>query len=559
MGSILLMKFKTEKGKCYAYDAHSREILCISKIVYDVIDDVGILSRQNILEKWGSIYEKEKVFAALDKISEYQKIGVLCEHVPATLKSINRVKYNDKVYDIESFIRSKGHQLLLSVTHQCNLRCKYCCYGEHSQYKGRTHNNQTMSPEIAEKAISNFLERSDFVNAISFYGGEPLLNFSLIEHSISFAKDLASKLGKKPMFLMTTNGTLLTDEIIHYLVQHDVFVHISIDAVKESHDQYRIFKDTNLGSYDTVIRNIDRFIELYPTHRSRGIIITLTSPVQIKEVNEFLKQYSPYFTSITVSEVFEKTDISDSGVNINTASDCSLHSCLKKFDGQYLNQELSNHVPDKKNSSYKPVVNRESFTLKENDWNNILQEWDTFIEHAIADPIKALEEFPLIHRFLLKPYLEFHDRDLERYSLKAFSYACHCFPGFTRLYCNALGDYYLCERVPEIPFYKLGNVTEGFDYKRSIEIMEAFRHIADCGNCVIKYECNFCPSLFDFNNSSRGDISESAFKIKCNTKRFFMKDMIKKYTEIMERNPEIFDNLMYLNNIVAPKVFIVFD
>ncbi|MDR1480320.1 MAG: radical SAM protein [Planctomycetaceae bacterium] len=511
------------------------------------------------MEKWSSIYEKEKIFAALDKISEYQKIGVLCEHVPTTLNRINRVKYDNKVYDIESFIQNKGHQLLLSVTHQCNLRCKYCCYGESIQREGRTHSNQTMSFDIAEKAISSFLGRSEFANAISFYGGEPLLNFPIVKHSILFAKNFASKLDKKPMFLMTTNGTLLTDEIIHYLVQHNVFVHISVDAVKESHDQFRVFKDTNVGSYDTVIRNIDRFIELYPTYRSRGIIITLTSPIQIEKVNEFLIKYSSHFDSITIGEVFEKTKDSDVGVNISAASDCSLHSCLKNFDGQCSDQEPLNNTSDNTNSSHTPVMDRESFSLKEEDWRNIFQEWHTFIQRVMADPIKAREEFPLIHRFLLKPFLEFHNRDLERYNLKSFSYACHCFPGFTRLYCNALGDYYPCERVPEIPFYKLGNVIEGFDYKRSVEIMEAFRRTADCGNCVIKNECNFCPSLFDFSDSSRGNISKSAFEIKCKMKRFSTIDMIKEYTKIMEEQPEVFDNLMYLNDLVDPRVFVVFD
>lgn len=81
---------------------------------------------------------------------------------------------------LSSYLTSKLQSICLQVTQDCNLRCKYCAYSEN--YKNRVHNNKTMSIETAKKAVDFLIHNSsesDIVG-ISFYGGEPLLNFKLI-------------------------------------------------------------------------------------------------------------------------------------------------------------------------------------------------------------------------------------------------------------------------------------------------------------------------------------------------------------------------------------------
>lgn len=74
----------------------------------------------------------------------------------------------------------KVEQIILEVTEQCNFRCKYCVYSE--DFSGnRDFGNRRMPTEIAFKAIDWALENSGAKLAITFYGGEPLLNFKLMK------------------------------------------------------------------------------------------------------------------------------------------------------------------------------------------------------------------------------------------------------------------------------------------------------------------------------------------------------------------------------------------
>ena len=60
---------------------------------------------------------------------------------------------------------------------------------------------------------------------------------------VAYAKEVAAKKGIKVEFSISTNGTLMTDEKIHFLVAHEFAVSISLDGPKESHDRYRIYRN----------------------------------------------------------------------------------------------------------------------------------------------------------------------------------------------------------------------------------------------------------------------------------------------------------------------------
>ena len=83
----------------------------------------------------------------------------------------------------------------------------------------------------------------DFV--IGFYGGEPLLEFELLKRIVLFCETLDDSVVATPRFNVTTNGTLLTDEVIHFLVGHRFNVTISLDGPKHVHDRYRVFRNEN--------------------------------------------------------------------------------------------------------------------------------------------------------------------------------------------------------------------------------------------------------------------------------------------------------------------------
>ena len=142
------------------------------------------------------------------------------------------------------------------MTQNCNFRCKYCVYsGAENSYQ-RVHSNKVMNWNTARKAIDFLWEHSidsKDVN-IGFYGGEPLLEFDLIKKAIEYSRK--KFMGKEISFSMTTNGTLLTEEIIRFLSKNKVQLVISLDGAKEINDENRVFKNGS-GTYDRVIRKID--------------------------------------------------------------------------------------------------------------------------------------------------------------------------------------------------------------------------------------------------------------------------------------------------------------
>ena len=89
---------------------------------------------------------------------------------------------------VEQYLDSNVQQLILQVTQNCNLRCKYCVYS--GSYSNRVHNNKRMDLCTALNAVDFFTEHSSMTNTanISFYGGEPLLEIDLIKKVVEYCE-----------------------------------------------------------------------------------------------------------------------------------------------------------------------------------------------------------------------------------------------------------------------------------------------------------------------------------------------------------------------------------
>ena len=166
--------------------------------------------------------------------------------------------------------------LVMNVTSKCNLACTYCYeYGE-DRIVEASRKPRFMNEETARQSVDfMFAESGDSpVVHLTFFGGETLLNFKVLKSALAYARERAGTLGKTVDTSLTTNATLLREEIIDWIVENDVGVTVSMDGGREQQDKFRVFNN-GMGSYDVVLPNIRMLLE---RHRRRpvGARVTLT-------------------------------------------------------------------------------------------------------------------------------------------------------------------------------------------------------------------------------------------------------------------------------------------
>ena len=140
--------------------------------------------------------------------------------------------------------------MCLHVSHDCNMRCKYC-FADTGDFK---RDRSLMSLDCGKRAIDFLLERSLGIKnlELDFFGGEPLMNFDVVKELVKYGRAREAEYGKHIRFTMTTNGSLLDDESIDFINEHMSNVVLSIDGLRETNDRMRTFEDGS-GTYDVIL------------------------------------------------------------------------------------------------------------------------------------------------------------------------------------------------------------------------------------------------------------------------------------------------------------------
>lgn len=156
------------------------------------------------------------------------------------------------VEDDEYFEAPTFKKLIILLTSNCNLRCRYCF---EETYRCEE-NDHLMIFAVAQKSLEYLFEHSPSNEVfVHFYGGEPLKNFKVIKFIASYGKQLEVKYGKKIKYFLITNGTLFTKTILNFLRKNDISVQVSLDGCEEVHDANRVYPNGK-GSYKNVIKGL---------------------------------------------------------------------------------------------------------------------------------------------------------------------------------------------------------------------------------------------------------------------------------------------------------------
>jgi uncharacterized protein len=180
-------------------------------------------------------------------------------------------------------------RIVLNVTNQCNLACTYCYEYSADKISKTDGKPKYMELEVAESAIDMLIRESAHRPKVhvTFFGGETLLNFPLLRFSVAYARKKSSEAGKQVDFSLTTNATLLNEEVIEFLSDNRVGVTVSIDGDQELNDRMRVFHDGR-GSYDVMLPKIKLLLQRHRTN-SIGARVTLSSGVShVRRIYEHL-------------------------------------------------------------------------------------------------------------------------------------------------------------------------------------------------------------------------------------------------------------------------------
>ena len=219
--------------------------------------------------------------------------------------------------------------IVLNVNTGCNLACRYC-YKEDLAVPAE---GKRMSMEVAARSVDLLLSqgRQRPRVGIVFFGGEPLSNMPLIRQVVDYAEAEAGRLGKAVDFSLTTNATLLTEELIGYFDAHRFGLSVSIDGPQAVHDRNRRTVGGH-GTYEVVARKVRMLLARYRS-KPVGARVTLTAgTTEIEAIHEHLREQLGFhevgYAPVTASE--------KAGHALSEAELAEVHAGFERLGAKYL-------------------------------------------------------------------------------------------------------------------------------------------------------------------------------------------------------------------------------
>lgn len=311
------------------------------------------------------------------------------------------------------------------ATNRCNLKCSYCYERENDAIDGTD-----MSLDTFKVGMRFFLSKFNTSKRINilFFGGEPFMNMPLVRDAVSNLKRIEKNKGIRFSYSVTTNGTIMNESILDFLLENNFSVIVSIDGFKENHDYYRPFINGR-GSYLKILNTIDR-----------------------------VSRYKKVVARVTLNDM--DTDIVKLYEDLRAAGIWEVHVTIvsKKSAKDYKWEE-----------TFKPLRHR----IKEME--------DYFIKNIGQKRIIRYSD-------LLKYLKLIHFGWRSDGNAKIFP----CSAGYSSFSLAANGDIYLCHRFNNVAGMKLGNIREGMNLERRSKFLEEHYVSERLGACKTCWAAAFC-------------------------------------------------------------------
>ncbi len=376
--------------------------------------------------------------------------------------------------------------LVINVTNTCNLSCTYCYeYGEDKLAdRERSDGSARRSAMTADTAIESidFLFRESVGRpeiTVTFFGGETLLNWAVIESAVTHARNKGRLENRKVNFSLTTNATLLTDRIIDFLTEHQFGINISIDGEEGDHDRHRKFK-SGQGSYEVILPRVKALLAKNKAARGRPIGARVTLTRGTKDVRGLFRHLT------------EDLGFDEVGLAPVTAAK----------DRDYAFEPTDYHL----------LV--DAFGSLAND----------YVDAAVTGKHHGFSNLS----------------DLLRELHTGTNKAHPCGAGLGLLGVSTEGDLGLCHRFVESGEHEIGSIHSGIDNEKRTAFLEA-GHISkrvDCHSCFARPICS--GGCYHEAYVRTGDASAPNLHA-CDWIRAWADIGLKSYARIMERNPSWFD------------------
>ena len=251
--------FRTSEGKhAIVFQVDSGLFFELDGLAETILKECDGLSVETVVSELGDEYDRFDVLNTIDVLAE---AGLISD---ASLQLIpNQMLVDERSCEspgLNTF--ADPFHITLHVAHACNIKCAYC-FAHGGDYGGQP---GFMQPDVAHQAIRWALDSAVPFHKcqIDFFGGEPLLNFELIRKVVPIAREYAHKIGVGVSFGITTNGSLMTEEINRFLIDEEFQVKVSVDGSAPDQNRLRKFHDGS-DTYDVVAENVRNLAQRSPS------------------------------------------------------------------------------------------------------------------------------------------------------------------------------------------------------------------------------------------------------------------------------------------------------